>query len=480
MTSLRIARSTYGTALVLAAVAAVGTWWLVVTLADFRLILAIAGSVLLFQVCLRKPQAALMMLLLWLPFAGLVRRLFDYSDPVAIDALLAIGPTVTGAVALVAAWSHRNSLGSSVQRSIPTRLVALLIIVLALSIFNPIQGGVVVGLGGAVFLFFPVLWFFLGRAYFDERFVVQLYGLTSVVGVISALYGGYQSLVGLLPFDEQWIVSRQFSAMWVGGFIRPFSTFPNVEEWSRYLTVAATVAIGSLLSGSSRKLWWGLTALVCTGSLVLAGVRTSVLGYVLSLGVFCMLARGSRVTRVARVAALAGAVVAYAWLVPAPTRGETQGSQAAWQAFFGHTVRGLSAPLEEESLWVRTDTWQRLFTDVIPRYPLGMGLGVPSVGAWRFDAAAQVGTESYVFAVFVAAGVIGGGLLLAVLVVVLWQAWNICRVRGDRTSLITCAVLVNLISTSLVGNSLSLYTIGAMGWGLMGWVSAQQIPRSNR
>ena len=101
MTSLRIARSTYGTALVLAAVAAVGTWWLVVTLADFRLILAIAGSVLLFQVCLRKPQAALMMLLLWLPFAGLVRRLFDYADPVAIDALLAIGPTVTGAVALV-------------------------------------------------------------------------------------------------------------------------------------------------------------------------------------------------------------------------------------------------------------------------------------------------------------------------------------------------------------------------------------------
>lgn len=477
MISAGFTRSGYGAALPLAAAAAIGAWWVLVVLADLRLVLAVVGALALLQLCIRRPQTALVAMLAWLPFAGLVRRLFDYSYPVDVDPLLAIGPIVTGTVAIVAGWNYRGSVGFSVRYSTSTRLVALLVGVLTISVFNPIQGDVLAGLAGTTFLLFPVLWFFLGRAYFDDQFMDRLYGLVAVVGVVSALYGAHQATFGMLAFDEHWIVSRGFSSMWVDGFIRPFSTFPNPEEWSRYMTIAATIALGSLATGASRRVWWAIASVICTGSLFFAGVRTSIFGYLISLAVLCVLARTSRATAVARLAGLVGALVAYLVLVPVPTRQETFGSEAAWRAFFGHTVRGLSAPLGEDSLWVRTELWSKLFMDVIPRYPLGMGIGVPTQGAWRFDAAARVGTESYAIAMFVAAGVIGGGLLLAVFVAVSRRAWRLCLERGDRASLITCAVLANLIFTSLVGNSLSLYTIGPMGWGLMGWVSAQWIRR---
>jgi hypothetical protein len=351
--------------------------------------------------------------------------------------------------------------------------VTLLTLVLALSIFNPIQGGVLAGLGGSVFLLFPVLWFFFGRTYMSAALLNRQYQLMSAIAVITVLYGAYQSALGVPDFERQWIISRDFSSMWVGDFIRPFSTFPNPEEWSRYMAVAATVAMGFLLTGASHKLWWGLVNLACTAGLVLAGIRISVFGYLVSVAVLCVVARTSVVGMLARLAGLIVIVTAYVFLAPAPSPAEIYASDVAWRAFFGHTMRGVSSPLQEETLWIRAELWWNLFTDVIPQYPIGMGLGVPTLGAWRFDSATRVGTESYAIAVFVATGVIGGGLLLAALAVISWRSWILCRTRSDRNAWITCAILGNIVFTSLVANSLSLYTIGPIGWVLMGWVSAQ-------
>lgn len=478
MTSVSSVRSPYGVALTLAAIAAVVTWWLLVVLADLRLVLTATASVALLVMCLWRPPTTMILMLTWLPLAGLVRRLFDYGAPVTVDPLLAVVPAFTTVLGLVAFWTFRTSLGASLRQSIPTRLVAVLVVVLALSIFNPIQGGVLPGLGGAVFLFFPVLWFFLGRAYVDEAFLHRLYRVITVIGVLSVAYGAYQAAFGMPVFELDWIVARQFSAMWVGDFIRPFSTFPNPEEWSRYLAVAATIALGFLLSGSSLRAWWAFVNIVCTAGLVLAGIRISVFGYLVSVAVLCAVARTSMMGMLGRLAALAAIVVAYVWLAPAPSPAEVHASDAAWRAFFGHTMRGVSAPFQEDTLWIRAELWWKLFTDVIPRYPIGMGLGVPTLGAWRFDATARVGTESYAIAVFVAAGVVGGGLLLASLAYLSREAWVLARARSDWTTRIVCAVLANVIFTSLVANSLSLYTIGPIGWGLMGWVSAQPIARA--
>jgi hypothetical protein len=102
-----------------------------------------------------------------------------------------------------------------------------------------------------------------------------------------------------------------------------------------------------------------------------------------------------------------------------------------------------------------------------------MGLGVPTLGAWRFASSLPILTESYAVAIFVAAGLLGGGL-------VFWLFGAITRAavqtrRSTDTNLqIVGAVLIGIIFTSLFGNSLSLYAVGPLSWGLIGWLSTRE------
>ena len=180
----------------------------------------------------------------WLPFLGFIRRSLDPGGLPGADPFLLVVPIVTSVLVVGAIWGGRERLGASLSQSRATLLVSLLVAALVLAVFNPTQGSLFVGLSGTIFLFFPVLWFFLGRVYLDDKMVTRLLWITVWTGFICALYGGYQAFVGFLPSEEHWIKSRDFASLQVGRFIRPFSTFPSPEEWSRYTVVATTAAIG--------------------------------------------------------------------------------------------------------------------------------------------------------------------------------------------------------------------------------------------
>jgi hypothetical protein len=80
-------------------------------------------------------------------------------------------------------------------------------------------------------------------------------------------------------------------------------------------------------------------------------------------------------------------------------------------------------------------------------------------------------TESYAVGVFVAAGVIGGGLFLLLTFLALKKCVRITADRTSRVDAIVAAVVTGILFTSLTGNSLSLYSIGPLGWALIGWLS---------
>jgi hypothetical protein len=299
-----------------------------------------------------------------------------------------------------------------------------------------------------------------------------LLSVVAVIGLVVALYGAVQAFYGFAPFEAQWIASREFASLSIGHFIRPFSTFANPEEWSRYLMLAATIGLGRWFMRPARWWWLGLAG-VCAVGIVLSAVRTSVFGLIVTIGVLLMLAARTRTVAMWRLLGLAVVVAAYAWLGPAATPIEEQASDIAWDAFFGHTTQGVLAPLAQESLWIRVDLWGDLFTRVIPHYPLGMGLGVPTLGAWRFDSSVPILTESYVMAIFVAAGIIGGGLMLGLMFVVSRWALRLGREAGGDLRIVA-AMLIGIVLTSLFGNSLSLYAVGPLGWELMGWLSTKE------
>lgn len=453
-------------------VAAAAVWQVLVVRSDLRLLTVIVGAFALLQLCLWRPRAPLVLMTVWLPFSGLVRRLLDPGGLPGADPLLVLVPAVSLVLVMVAGWTHRGSAAMGLRSSTITWLVTLLMVVLALEVLNPIQGNLLVGLGGTVFLFFPMLWFFLGRTYFDDALVGRLLSLVAAIGLVSGLYGAFQAVYGLAPFEARWVASRDFASLNIGRFIRPFSTFANPEEWSRYLMVAATIGLGRWLERPARWWWLGLVG-VCTVALALSGVRISAFGLLVSIGALLALAATTRPSIAWRVGVPMIALVAYAWFAPAASPMEERASDVAWHAFFGHTTRGVFAPLQEDTLWFRVEIWWELFTNVVPRYPLGMGLGVPTLGAWRFASAVPILTESYAVAIFVAAGLLGGGL-------VLWLFGAVTRAavrtgRSTDTNLrIVGAVLIGIIFTSVFGNSLSLYAVGPLSWGLIGWLSTRE------
>ena len=225
------------------------------------------------------------------------------------------------------------------------------------------------------------------------------------------------------------------------------------------MAITGTVAVGLLAAGRRNRVTFVLVAAISVAAIVVGGVRTSVFGFLASVGVVLWLTARSRVAAIGRLAALAVALAAFLTLVPELSWREVEASRVAMTAFLGHTVRGVRAPLEEESLLVRLELWTDILTRVVPRHPLGMGN-------------AEV-TESYLVSLFLETGIPGGVAFLGILGTLALHAYRLCRSRREPILAIVVGVLAGVALTSLLGNSLALYSIGPLGWALAGWLSVQ-------
>src|SRR5437588_2225772 len=133
----------------------------------FALRIAIVVAALPFAVGLAfsAPRALLLTLVWWLAALGLTRRLISTSSGNSkLDLLLLVEPLALAALLLQAskqgAWRHLSPLAKGVLA------LTLLSVVGAL---NPLQGSVLGGLAGLLFVLVPMLAFWLGRALEDDR-----------------------------------------------------------------------------------------------------------------------------------------------------------------------------------------------------------------------------------------------------------------------------------------------------------------------
>src|ERR1041385_4324853 len=183
-------------------------------------------------------EATLFAMMLFEPFRGLLRRaqylIVEYSNQ---DPIHLLTPIVT--VVAMAALLKRERLNTFVATPL-AQSVSLLVLLFILEIFNPLQGGIVVGLSGALFTLFPVAWFYFGQSVSDE-FMRKALTLIVVVGIITSLHGLYQMMFGYPAFEQYWIDNTDlYQAIAVGHVRRAVATFSSAEEWGRYLEFGAT------------------------------------------------------------------------------------------------------------------------------------------------------------------------------------------------------------------------------------------------
>jgi len=422
-------------------------------------------------------EAALTAMILFEPFRGLLRRaqylIVPYSESEPIHLVTPIVSLFVFALLLL-----RGKL--EIFRATPLAVwTSVLATICFLQIFNPMQGGVSVGLVGAMFYLVPMAWFYFGQAA-NADFVPRMLRLIVVLAIISSLYGVYQLLIGYPHFEQVWLDNTdKYASIRVYNIQRALATFSSSEEWGRYIQIGCIVALGLGLSrseGGKRLLWFGAAAALIS-LLTLTGQRTSIFGLILGLAILFL--TGVRDLRgvVTRATLMLVPFVLVLALTDPLSEDDGFSSDNSISTMMTHTSKGLVDPASEGSLKVRLETWTELVTETLPSNPLGTGLGSTTLGATRSQLNDDSAIDNHFLSLAVSAGIPAALLLLWILIrtlILCFRAWRDSKSGTKEADLwrIILALNATFVLNNFFGTSFTIYSIAPIGWLIIGWVSA--------
>lgn len=428
-------------------------------------------------------EAGLLGMMFFEPLRGFLRRaqyiFLSYSDT---DPIHIVTPIVT--LLAFAMLLQRRKL--EIFRETPLAgLVSILGLIYFLEIFNPLQGGLVVGLTGALFILVPVCWFYFGQA-IKPGFIETAFRVIVVLGLITSFYGVYQLVFGFPSFEQYWIDHTEFyNSISVGNVERALATYSSAEEWGRYIEIGALIAFGFAAAAAKlfRRAGWILAGATLTAMLLLTGQRTAMFGLI--LGCIVLMLLGARTWRavIGRVLLVLAPVLLIAVLVKPPTNDDmlSHDENDRMGSVLSHTARGTLRPTEEGSLQERLTNWTWFATELAPYRPLGIGIGGTSLGAWRFsDGTDLPPIDSYFISTVVTSGLPTALLFMWILFRAARMSWRSFKLAEPgsldaRVWRIAAMLMPVLILNSLFGNTFQLYSVAPVGWLLIGWISAQHL-----
>jgi hypothetical protein len=426
-------------------------------------------------------ESTLVALMIFEPFRGFLRRaqylLVEYStqDPIHL-----LTPIVTFFAMVSLLRRERLNILRATPLADSVSLLALLFI---LEIFNPLQGGLLVGLSGALFTLVPVAWFYFGQTV-SERFMRLALTLIVVLGILASLHGLYQMLVGYPAFEQYWLDNTDlYSSIAIGHVRRAVATFSSAEEWGRYLEMGTIVAFGFAAGARNlrARVGWLLCGAASAGAIMLSGQRTAVFGTILGIAILVLLGARTWRSGLARVALMLLPVVLMMTLVKPPTDEDVwdKNEQETVTALLSHTERGTMKPADEDSLQIRFEIWGKLLTEVIPTRPLGAGLGAGSLGEARFNRSEEMPPiDNSVLVMAVACGIPGALLFVWILIRAVWLSLAMARKRDEgnqdfQLKRIVASLMLPLFLNSVFGLTFTIYSVAPIAWLLIGWISAE-------
>lgn len=468
----------------LQALAASGAWAVVSGGQVLRAFALSSVTLAMLVPLLVSLEACLTAMIIFEPFRGLLRRMqyliVPYSNNEPIHLLT---PVVTIFAFLFLLNRHKLEIFIATPLA---KIVSFLAVICFLQIFNPLQGGLYVGLTGALFVLVPMAWFYFGQCAAPE-FFSKILRLIVFLGIAASLYGVYQILFGYPSFELIWIENTDaYESIAVYNVKRALATFSNAEEWGRYTQIGALIAFGLAFSkpeGGKRGLWL-FSAFVLCFMLILSGQRSSIFG--LFLGLTILFITGAKTWGSAFMRTTLLAFVLASFLTLTSQIGEEDiyalDDSQSISTMVSHSTKGTLDPTNEGSLAARFETWNKLITRDLPSNPVGMGLGYTGVSASRVGEREALAIDNHFFSLAVSAG-IPAALLLAW---ILFRALGAC-IRRWREShpdskefahwRISMALVSTFILNNFFGTSFVIYSVAPIGWLVLGWISANAEPK---
>jgi hypothetical protein len=418
-------------------------------------------------------QSAVCVILVYLFLLGDIRRgLGTFIGFPKVDPLLLVGPIVTILLALPILLKLR------LRDSISRAMLGLMAI-MTLEIVNPRQGGITVGLAGAMFYLLPMFWFWIGRRYGTHALLERvLYKIVIPIAVIAAFMGLYQTYGGFLPWQKAWIdaVGSHYHALSLGGgFIRAFGFSVNSLEYANILLIGSTVVVAAFFGG--RRVY-GLLFPLLGGMLFLASSRTSIVKLIFAIAVaWALSSKGGKGWAVRLPIGLAVLVGLLALGLSRAGGGDSSAASSSAAGFSTqHQVEGLAHPLDKKHSTAGLHAAYFLggFKAAFA-YPIGYGLGSVTMGS-KFgdgdtgggssDDDVHVGqTEVDISDSFVSMGLPGGLLYLYIVYLVVRRSIAFGRNAPKYLGLPTLALLAAVSGGWM---ALGQYAIGPLVWFVIG------------
>ncbi|MBD2847129.1 hypothetical protein IDH44_18170 [Paenibacillus sp. IB182496] len=457
---LRPVRLAAGIPLVLLASYLIGQWSL--DGAKLRILIFVALQLGIVAVSLRRPRLAMLGLLVYLPLMGIFRRwLIPYAGWSAIDPLILLAPMTV--LLLGSYWAYRTYIQRQpiMNDTRLFRIVRWLLLIELLQVLNPLQGGLMSGLGGVIFYTVPLMWLLLTRIYADERWMRIVTALVLAVGALGALYGFKQMHLGFFDFELRWVYTAGYAALMIGpGIVRPFSIFTSAAEYTQYLLIATIIAWCWLLRGRPLQRAIGLLTLPLTAYMLFMGAsRTPVVLGLMALAALTVAhARSARARAALAIAMLAACLLAFR-LITSIDVGDN--------SFAARQVNGLSNPFDAEHSTLGLH-WH-YFVDGIAsglRNPLGYGLGATTLAGDKFGGS-SMNSEVDFSNMLVSTGLFGGVLYVWLILRTLRLAFACCR--EGVTQLTVLGILLGTLGSWSIGGN---YSTVVIIWLCIGYLDA--------
>lgn len=430
-----------------------------------RVLLSASLSMILFALISYSPAAGIPVAIGYLSCVGALKR---YAIPIlgysSFDPLLLVAPTV----------AMLFFLNRVVRRDIPrdtplSKLVLAMIVVMALEVVNPLQGGLLVGFGGAMFYIIPMLWYYIGRSFGTAAVRESLLKATVFIGVLGALYAFYQQFFGFTEIELQWLALTKNDAgqRITDKVMRVFSFFSSFAEYTHFLNFGVVISLCFMLRRNRLfvlPLLFLLTALLFSSSR--GGLLAGVFGCCVVWGV------QGKTPRIWVPRLVVAGVVGVAALFYGLTSVKSANLEGTSQTLLDHQARGILAPLDKKSSTGESHVNLIVggFTHAI-RNPVGSGLGITTLAAGKLGSAGA-STEFDISDMYVTCGLIGGPIYSCIVGLVVWRSARRWHLKRDLVSLCSFAILASTIGAWLISGH---YPATALTWFLIGGLDREEL-----
>lgn len=433
-----------------------------------RVALALLVVAALALVSLVNPRMGILLTLCFLPFLALIRRLLiPVAGWTSYDPLLLVAP-VSAALLLFRVFivEKRRLAADGVSRAV------LVVMVLAvLQVVNPAGGGIGAGATGLLFIAAPLAWFFVGRELADARLFSTLVGGVVFIAVGIAVYGLWQSLVGLASWDSAWVDLNGYSSLSVLGTTRAFGTFSSGAEYAFYLAVALVIGVVIALRG--RPIALVVTPLLAC-AILLESSRTIIFVILLAVVGVVSLRTGSKVRTAAALGMSIALAAATIYLFgPQLTRfAEQSGSP-----LIAHQVQGLMNPFDasQSTFQLHQQLVANGFLGSLA-HPLGFGTASTNLAGQKSGSTTASSEVDFIDA-FTSLGVVGGAAFVGIVLLTLWRSASLGLSKRNLTALAAAAVLVVTFGQWLNGG---YYALAPLVWLVVGWTNKEWLNAHRR